>query len=183
MFRNVKVGTKLWSIQSGECEVVYVIKHDEYPVKCRDKGGYFSYTYDGKEFATHSFPSLYWSKPKIIAPEAPKVEPVRPERGNLWGYVSVDVEAYRRLYDEDPNHPHLKGINLGNYGKKQEQWWHHNYWIDVITKSTMYRKTITISKYKWEEYKILIEETFGLIAYPINVDVKIDKPEWIKDEE
>lgn len=75
-FSGVNVGDKLWSMQLGECEVVRV-DNDTWPYVCQGVGGMECYTSDGKVMATDAFPSLFWSRPEIIAPPKPKRKVVK----------------------------------------------------------------------------------------------------------
>jgi hypothetical protein len=75
MFRDAKVGDRVWDITSGwgkinniiswptEYPVVVVFGEDEFP---------YSYTYQGRMTTSDINPSLFWDEVKIIPPPKPK---------------------------------------------------------------------------------------------------------------
>ena len=89
-FSDVKVGDKLWSVRLGECEVVEIDPCCGYTgILCRNLGGYTEEYYpNGNYFSDDAVPSLYWSRPEIIAPPRPKRK------------VTKTVEAWANVYGD-----------------------------------------------------------------------------------
>lgn len=102
-FSGVKVGDKLWSVQLGECEVVRV-DSNVWPCVCQGAGGMECYTSDGKVVATDAFPSLFWSRPEIIAPPKPKRRVVK------------TVEAWANVYPGGNLSPLFDSVEYANWG-------------------------------------------------------------------
>lgn len=99
-FSGVKVGDKLWSVQLGECEVLY-ISTGEWPIVCQNERGTGAYTANGKKMEDDVNPSLFWSRPKIIAPPKPKRKVVKTvER---WLNVHKDGRTFTFSSERDAN--------------------------------------------------------------------------------
>jgi hypothetical protein len=80
------VGMTVWHIIYGEGEIISCLNSE---VVIRFKDGYEGwYKPNGKHSDKDLFPSLYWSKPEIIAPPKPK----RKEKREivLWGIPRDD---------------------------------------------------------------------------------------------
>lgn len=74
-FENAKVGDKVYCLKHGKGIIINIgsIQSHNYPLGVKfDYNSTYSYTLDGKSLTADKNPILYWSKPEIIAPEAPK---------------------------------------------------------------------------------------------------------------
>ena len=57
--RKVKVGDKIWTIQSGWTEVIQINKKTDYPIRTEED----SYTFDGKSTIFEKHPSAFLEYP------------------------------------------------------------------------------------------------------------------------
>jgi hypothetical protein len=73
MFKDVKVGDKVWSVVNGWGKVYYIYDHNNFNtyIKVEFRDCYTCYDVNGKaEF--NEMPSLFWDEVKIEAPPKPK---------------------------------------------------------------------------------------------------------------
>lgn len=72
MFKNAKVGDKVWSISRGWGVVIDIYNRSTYSIKVRfDKGGNFSYTCEGRYLEDDLNPALFWDEVRFVPPPKP----------------------------------------------------------------------------------------------------------------
>jgi len=74
-FEKAQVGDKVYSLKYGEGKIIRVKPREEnYPIiiNFNREASDFAYAINGKYVKNDLTPDLYWSKPEIIEPEAPK---------------------------------------------------------------------------------------------------------------
>lgn len=71
-FEKAQVGDKVYDLLEGEGIINSVDYHNILPISVRFKEYELCYTHEGKTSSKSKTARLYWSKPEIIAPEAPK---------------------------------------------------------------------------------------------------------------
>ena len=99
MFKNAKVGDRVWGIQGGEAredgtngEIIEIAKSCLYPigvdfdnkVRIDCKVWVYTYTTKGYRLTADGFPSLFWRKPDMEIPPEPERE--------LWGTIRTPME-------------------------------------------------------------------------------------------
>lgn len=72
MFREAKVGDRVWSLLNGWGVIIDIAPECAYPlrVKFKDDSQYFNL--EGKTWDIHYSPTLFWDEVKIEAPPRPK---------------------------------------------------------------------------------------------------------------
>lgn len=65
MFKNAKVGARVWSIQYGWGIIKYIINLDNYKLVIDFEDGIKRFTIDGKYNETDKYPSLFWQEFEI----------------------------------------------------------------------------------------------------------------------
>ena len=69
MFKNAKVGDKVWSILDGWGEIVKITNED-FPIKVKFKNGSFeSFITDGSKYYNNINPTLFWDEVKFEIPK------------------------------------------------------------------------------------------------------------------
>jgi hypothetical protein len=72
MFRNAKLGDRVWCFRLGWGEVIKIIHNDTYPLQVRSENGKLAtYTDDGRIFIDESA-TLFWDEIKYEIPTKPK---------------------------------------------------------------------------------------------------------------
>lgn len=89
-FENAKVGDKVYSLTCGYGIIERINTNNAFPIKViYDTVSYETFDLNGK-YADHEItPRLYWDKPEIIAPEAPK----RMVKKTTVGYCNIYPES------------------------------------------------------------------------------------------
>ena len=86
MFKDAKVGDKVWSVQEGWGEISQIAPTSAWPVRVEfPNKNSNSYTFDGKEYECHDLPTLFWDEVKIDPPPRPK----RKGKRVLEGWVNI----------------------------------------------------------------------------------------------
>ena len=82
MFKDARVGDKVWSVSQG-WGVIVDINKSEYPVvvEFKESGTRRVFTYEGRWVATDPYPSLFWDEVKIVPPPKPKRKVTRVVEG------------------------------------------------------------------------------------------------------
>ena len=96
MFKDAKVGDKVWSVQEGWGEISQVDLGCEWPVMVEfQKGRQRTYAFDGREYPDHQHPTLFWDEVKIDPPPRPK----RKVKRVLEGWVNIyPAEGWEGLH-------------------------------------------------------------------------------------
>lgn len=115
MFRNAKVGDRVWHIRKGWAVIAYIDKSSTFSINVRFKDGMStSFTIDGKEYSSDINPTLFWDEIKVNTPEKHfsleeelrKLKIVEFNIGNnnyylYWdncvGEISFDLKCYYEL--------------------------------------------------------------------------------------
>ena len=72
MFKDAKVGDKVWDVRRGWGEVFYIEHTGKYPIYVKfDNSRNGTFGTDGKDFAGDTNPSIYWDEFRIIPPKKP----------------------------------------------------------------------------------------------------------------
>lgn len=111
-FSKARVGDKVYSLLNGLGTVVSVNGGVKYPIQVEFVSVTHAYTFDGLLTKDHVTPDLYWSKPEIIEPPAPKrMKTVETERWFLVGANPHFSEGVR--WTQCMCKPRLEDIPLG----------------------------------------------------------------------
>ena len=72
MFKDARVGDRVWSVSQG-WGVIADINKSKYPVvvEFKESGTRRVFTYEGRWVATDSYPTLFWDEVKIVPPPKP----------------------------------------------------------------------------------------------------------------
>lgn len=104
MFKNLTVGTPLWSFIQGWGVVTAIDFADTYPIKVEFRNKIFSYTLAGFELASDKYQSLFWTEFE------PPLEAITPPEPYTWFWLYIDhqnrykVTAHRYAsYEEAEN--------------------------------------------------------------------------------
>ncbi len=65
MFKNAKIGDKVWSITNGNGEIVNIYSESVFPILVTFHNSSYCYTYDGKLYRGDINPSLFWNEFEI----------------------------------------------------------------------------------------------------------------------
>jgi len=88
MFRNARVGDKVWCFRYGSGEIISVGRESIFPILVRFKNhNECSYTFDGR-ITKETNPSLFWQEIKYEIPRPPK------------RMVTKTVECWANIYKE-----------------------------------------------------------------------------------
>ena len=96
MFRDVKVGDRVWEVKKGWGEIYEVDGASPWPIKVSfvvvGVGTTASFTYEGKDMDDDLHPTLFWDEIVITAPE----KPVKLAERTFEGWVNLyeDMQPY-----------------------------------------------------------------------------------------
>ena len=103
MFKNAKVGDKVWDIRRGWGEISYIEYTGKYPIFVKFSN-YVSgkFSTEGKEFLNDINPTLYWDELRIIPPKKPLLDLPVDTKVLVWddGYVNK-TRAHFHSFNED----------------------------------------------------------------------------------
>jgi hypothetical protein len=77
MFKDAKVGDRVWSITDGWGTIYNIDTDSEWPVKVKFENVKDSFDYDGKEHKHECNPTLFWDEITIVPPPRPKRKVVK----------------------------------------------------------------------------------------------------------
>lgn len=90
MFRDAKVGDKVWAVRKGWGEIYSIVPESSWPIKVSfaevgEEDQTESFTYEGMEEAEDINPTLFWDEIKFEVPE----KPVRLVDRTFEGWVNL----------------------------------------------------------------------------------------------
>ena len=118
MFRNAKMGDKVWDFVEEWGKIIKLGADADYPLEVKFNNGAFnSYTWDGKDRIADNRARLFWNEIKYEIPEKPfdlenelkKLEVVEFNRKNrnyylYWDNCGENIEYYNSYFDEFINY-------------------------------------------------------------------------------
>lgn len=104
MFKDAKVGDRVWSVGNGWGTVRRITRDEKFPIKVAfDNGDTGSFILDGKEFVDNSYPTLFWDEVKITPPPRPKRKEKRVIEGYLNIYPTIYTSKEQAIAGQGPN--------------------------------------------------------------------------------
>ena len=103
MFKDVKVGDKVWGIRRGWGEVSYIEHTGKYPIFVKFSS-YVSgkFSTEGKEFVNDINPTLYWDEFRIVPPKKPLPDLDIDTKVLVWDDGDVDkTRAHFHSFTKD----------------------------------------------------------------------------------
>ena len=106
MFRNAKVGDRVWYIAKGWGTIVEINEDREYPIVfIADVDSFCTFTFDGKRDVNDKNPSLFWDEIKYEIPEKPTIFNLENELRKLiikeFEFEERNYYLYYNLEDEE----------------------------------------------------------------------------------
>ena len=129
MFRNAKVGDRVWHIRKGWAVIAYIDKSSTFSINVRFKDGMStSFTIDGKEYSADINPTLFWDEIEVSAQEKPfsleeelrKLKIVKFDGGNNNCYLCWDncrgrIKYCNSYWDEFVNYKFFSESSINNF--------------------------------------------------------------------
>lgn len=129
MFRNAKVGDRVWDILKGWGTITSISEDNDYPIRVTsDEHIWTIFTLDGKRTKEDINPSLFWDKIKFEAPEKPfsleeefkKLKVVQFEKNEknyylLWENEYGKIEYDYLCYQEYPLMKYFNKKSIDNF--------------------------------------------------------------------
>jgi len=102
MFKDARVGDRVWSMKRGWQEVVEIRPNAIYHIILKTFYGFVTITFDGKESVNDLLPTNFWNEIKIDPPPRPKRKVKRMTNG-VWVnyYPSTKMWGSGHLTKED----------------------------------------------------------------------------------
>lgn len=118
MFKNAKVGDKVYDILKGWTTITSIVKDSDYPIRVtNDDNTWVIFTLEGKRNKEDANPTLFWDEIKFEIPEKPfsledelrrlEVVEFNIENRNYylyWDNCGENIECYNSYFDEFINY-------------------------------------------------------------------------------